>query len=89
MNADVRAALTRLGDAYADLGRVCSLPGGVGTRIQWRSNGVIWTRVGEDAWQPEQETAAGFPDDKTWPSRHVASDAGWTTDIDETAGGLR
>jgi hypothetical protein len=88
MNADARAAIARLGTAYAELGRVLSLPTEIGARIQWRGNGLIWTRVGEDAWQPQQDPAPGFPADETWPSAHIASDAGWTTDMDETAGGI-
>jgi hypothetical protein len=86
MNADVRAALSRLGAVYSELGRVLSLPAEVGARIQWRSNGVIWERVGEDAWQPVNHGATAG---ETWPSTHIASTAGWTTEIDETAGGLR
>lgn len=84
MNADVRQALERLGTAYADLGRILSLPTEPGARIQWRTNGLIWRRVAEDEWQPEQEPLT----DTRWPSKHIASDlAGWTTEIDETAGG--
>lgn len=95
MNADVQQALARLGTAYADLGRILSLPTEIGVRIQWRGNGVIWQRVGEDEWRPEandvipadlEEARAGG---WTASSAHIASTAGWTLEIDETAGGRR
>lgn len=95
MNADARAALTRLGAAYAELGRVLSLPAEIGARVQWRVNGVIWTRVGEDEWAPASNDVIPADLDElraggwTAPSSHIASDAGWTTEIDETAGGRR
>lgn len=83
MQDDIRKALAELEGATLDLRRILSLPTEIGARVQWRVNGVIWERTGEDAWVPVNN---GPQRDETWPSSHIASTSGWTTEIDETRG---
>lgn len=64
---ELRAARAKLARAQAELEAVEALPRRVGSRVQW-SNGVIWTRVGDNAWLP---WSANQPDDM--PERHYES----------------
>ena len=48
------------------LERTAALPAEIGQSVRW-SNGVIWTRAGDDDWRSD-----GFPDEPC-PSEHIAS----------------
>jgi hypothetical protein len=71
---ELRKARKAANEAAADLEAIGALPRRKGSRVRWR-NGVIWERMGDDAWRP---TTA--PDDDahwTYPSLHVASFGFW------------
>lgn len=59
-----------------------SLPRRIGSLIQWGApNGVIWRRIGDDAWVPLHVSAGYQPDDRygAFSSGHVATTSqGWT-----------
>jgi len=59
--------------AQENLVAIESLPRRRGARVQW-SNGVIWTRMGDDQWQPL--SSDGETIGPLHPSEHVAS-FGW------------
>lgn len=70
--ADVHAAILRLYRAAADASAISALPAEIGGRVTW-ANGVTWTRIGDNAWLPNN-VPAGAPDgDWTAPSLHIAS----------------
>lgn len=50
-------------DSYRAIKR---LPRRIGQQVVW-SNGVVWTRTGDDQWQPDSEPSWRYP------SAHVAS----------------
>ena len=67
--AQARKALEQ---AHANLAAIEALPRRVGSQVVW-SNGVVWTRDGDNRWLPP---SASQPDDMpTFPytSAHVAS----------------
>lgn len=72
MNADVKYALHQVDRAATNLARVALLPTEFGAQVCWK-NGVIWTRVGEDAWHPDE----GYGPDEHAPSSHIGS-GDWT-----------
>lgn len=69
---ELRAARAKLANAQAELTAIEALPRRIGARVQW-SNGVIWTRVGDNTWLP---WSASQPDDMPeihYDSVHVAT----------------
>jgi hypothetical protein len=71
---ELRKARKAANEAAADLEAIEALPRRKGSRVRWR-NGVIWERMGDDAWRP-----ATAPDDDshwTYTSLHVASFGFW------------
>lgn len=51
---ELRDARRRAADAVAELAAIEALPRRIGSRVRW-TNGVIWERVGDDAWEPRFE----------------------------------
>jgi hypothetical protein len=77
---DIMRAVTNVQQAALELGRVSRLPQDIGSRIKW-TNGLVWERVGDDEWQPndpqlslDEARAGGW----TAPSSHIASSGDWT-----------
>jgi hypothetical protein len=73
---DLRQALKEMAAATAQLAEIASLPRHIGARVRWATNGLIWTRTGENEWQPN-EPAIGLEEARkdgwTAPSAHIAS----------------
>jgi len=71
---ELRNARRKAAEAADLLERIERLPRRVGQKVRW-SNGVVWTREGDDAWRAEAVQTDGtlWVDDVTYPSAHVAS----------------
>jgi hypothetical protein len=68
---ELRVARRRVEEALLSLAGIEALPRRRGARVRW-SNGVVWTREGDDAWRaysPSTDTASEI----LYPSAHVAS----------------
>jgi hypothetical protein len=63
---ELRRARLREADAIESRRQIERLPRRIGQRIRW-ANGVVWTRVGDDAWLPVDGTC------QVYGSDHVAS----------------
>jgi hypothetical protein len=73
MQEDVELAVEKFRSAQYELERTILLPEGVGSRIVWNNNGIIWERTGGNTWIPveeDEETTAYFAG-RTWPSKHL------------------
>lgn len=68
---ELRAARKRAADAAAELAAIEALPRRVGSTATW-SNGVVWTREGDDAWRPSTTGDVGDWVPELYPSAHVA-----------------
>jgi hypothetical protein len=64
---DERLAENELRLATINYERTKLLPKEIGARVQWKSNKVIWRRVGPNSWLPENGT------DRDAPSKHIAN----------------
>lgn len=69
-------ARRRVEDAQRSLADIERLPRRVGQQVIW-TNGVVWTRVGDDRWRPWSEHQPDDMPDLLYPSEHVAS-GHWT-----------
>ena len=70
---ELREARKRAAEAVKSLRQIEALPRRVGQRVRW-SNGVIWERVGDNAWRAISENGVpllSFP--QRYRSEHVAS----------------
>lgn len=78
IRTDLELALEKLQQAADEMAAVLKLPREIGSKVLW-SNGVTWTRVGENAWQPSNLSRViggnsySPRDDRNWPSLHVAA----------------
>lgn len=62
-------------EAQQERDSIAALPTHVGARLKW-PNGVIWVRVGDDAWSNEEilkETPADYSERCTRSSAHIVS----------------
>lgn len=64
---ELRDARRRAEYYAAELAAIEALPRRVGSRIAW-ANGVIWERVGDDAWEPRHDDGDDYG---TYSSAHV------------------
>lgn len=71
---ELRRARNDARDAVALMEAIEALPRRRGQCVRWR-NGVIWERIGDDAWRPV--TAPDESDHWTYPSAHVALFGFW------------
>jgi hypothetical protein len=78
IQTDMRKALAQLAEAIKTTTQVAGLPVEIGARIRWTGNGLEWTRVGDDEWQPAE------PDDLTLEQ---AREGGWTAPSSHIASG--
>lgn len=69
---ELRRARRRLADAQANLDRIMKLPRRIGARVVW-SNDIIWTRVGDDQWEPRSPHQPEGYRTPLYTSSHVAS----------------
>lgn len=67
---ELLTARRKAAEAAAELAGIESLPRRRGQRVRW-SNGVIWTREGDDQWRPT--SSAGYIGDMLYSSAHVAA----------------
>lgn len=80
---ELRLAQKNLEQAMREIEQVKALPRRVGQMIQWQNSGLIWRRVGNNAWVPLHESNDFQP--TRWPSGnldlyssvHVATVSGW------------
>ena len=63
---ELRRARRREAEAIESRHRIEQLPRRIGQRVRW-ANGVVWTRIGDDAWLPVDGTC------QVYESDHVAS----------------
>jgi len=66
---ELRDARKRLESAANELLQIEALPRRKGSKVRW-SNGVVWTRMGDDVWVPDEENTK-------FPSAHVATVGRW------------
>lgn len=71
---ELRAARRRVLEAQTSLDNILALPRRSGAQVVW-SNGVVWTRVGDDQWLPWSENEPAEMPKTVYPSAHVASGA--------------
>jgi hypothetical protein len=71
---ELARARKKLNEARQELDDVLSLPRRRGSRIRW-PNGVVWERVGDDAWRGTSST--GWVGEHLYPSAHVGSIGPW------------
>lgn len=67
---DVSIAAQTVNQAAQHLVSVTGLPGMVGDRVQWTSNGLIWHRISDNGWLPEHQPIG--EDDPNWGRDPVA-----------------
>lgn len=67
---DVSIAAETVNQAAQHLVSVTGLPGAVGDRVQWTSNGLIWHRISDNGWLPEHQPIG--EDDPNWGRDPVA-----------------
>lgn len=70
---EAASAINRARDNYD---RIRALPTAVGARIRWKSNKLVWRRVGDNAWLPEHELPVTVTPPLEYPSEHIAR-YGW------------
>lgn len=75
MSADFEKAFNQLRQMGEEASMIALLPTKIGARVQWH-NGVIWTRVGGDAWEPERGPKTDIGG-RAYTSRHIAMSQGW------------
>jgi len=71
VNYDVSKAVRELEVATENLRRILLLPADIGARVRWPHNGVVWTRTGEDAWEPDNGGKPSAGD--SYSTAHIAS----------------
>ena len=69
---ELRDARRRRDEAQQSLDAIRALPRHRGAQVVW-SNGVVWTREGDDAWRPSTTGDVGDWVPSLHPSAHVAS----------------
>ncbi len=83
MQKEITKAVLEAQRAMNNLTAVALLPQTIGARIKWRSNGLVWERLGDDQWWPLEDDGTrqvlyydvpeGKPRDP-WPSAHLGGD---------------
>lgn len=69
---ELSAARKRLTEAADSLAGIQALPRRVGQQVVW-SNGVVWTRAGDDRWTPWSASQPADMPELVYSSAHVAS----------------
>lgn len=64
---ELRLARRKAGEAMAILASVEALPRRVGAQVRWLSNGLVWTRAGDNDWRTDSDPTRPFP------TAHIAS----------------
>lgn len=68
---ELRLARKKAQEAADELAAIEALPRRRGSTVTW-SNGIVWTREGDDAWRPHDDADPDY-EGPLYPSAHVAA----------------